>query len=130
MLLRTKLSPLPPQSTLIARPRLVHGLASGLRRKLTLVTAPAGYGKTTLVADWLSQHSFDSLGRASCWLSLDQFDNDPQWFARYLVAMIQTIDQQLGRTANDLLQTMPMSDGHAPSLVNLPRFDGHLHKPL
>jgi LuxR family maltose regulon positive regulatory protein len=66
-------------------------LAAGSRRKLTLVSAPAGYGKTTLVADWI-----DSSQAPAAWLSLDQADNDPIRFLTYVIGAMQRIDERIG----------------------------------
>jgi LuxR family maltose regulon positive regulatory protein len=88
-LLRTKLAIPPPRLGSISRPRLIeilnHGLARGAR--LSLVAAPAGYGKTTLVRDWIT-----GLDRRLAWLSLDEGDNDPARFFAYLAAALQTAD--------------------------------------
>src|SRR6202049_3349976 len=75
----------------VSRPRLLERLNEGLHRKLTLISAPAGFGKTTLV----------SCGGAGCdrqvaWLSLDEGENDPTRFLTYLVAALQTIAATLG----------------------------------
>ncbi len=59
---------------LVPRPRLVERLRRGLDAKLTLISAPAGFGKTTLLAEWLDAFSSDD--RSVAWLSLDQADND------------------------------------------------------
>ena len=70
----------------VIRPRLIERLNEGLHRNLTLISAPAGFGKTTLVSEWV-------LGceRPAAWLSLDEGDNDPTRFLTYLVAALQTI---------------------------------------
>ena len=82
-LLATKLHRPRPTSSLVARPRLIDRLDEGLRNghRLFLVVAPAGYGKTTLVADWLGR-----TGIPSAWLSLDEADNDPLRFFAYIMA--------------------------------------------
>jgi LuxR family maltose regulon positive regulatory protein len=74
-----------PQS--VPRPRLIERLERGLGGKLTLISAPAGYGKTTLMSEWISQSRIPF-----CWLSLDQNDNDLGRFLTYLVASLQSID--------------------------------------
>jgi LuxR family maltose regulon positive regulatory protein len=66
----TKLSPPPVRPRLVHRPRLIERLNQGLYRKLTVVSAPAGFGKTTLVSEWLSGQE-----RPVAWLSLDEGDN-------------------------------------------------------
>ena len=86
-------------------------LDSGLTRRLTLVSAMAGYGKTTLVADWLQQRlavANNPLPFAATWLSLDERDNDPARFLRYLVAAYQRIDPQIGCALMTQLQTPPL----------------------
>ena len=86
-LLQTKLYKPPVRPEWIPRPRLIERLDAGLSRTLTLVAAPAGFGKTTLVAAWL-----DRVQRPSAWLSLDEHDNDPARFLTYLVAALQKVD--------------------------------------
>lgn len=88
-LLQTKLYIPPVRPNLVPRLRLIKRLNAGLHRKLTLVSAPAGYGKTTLVSEWLR-----GTDRPCAWLSLDESDNDPARFLTYLVAALQTIDAQ------------------------------------
>ena len=85
-LIPTKLSIPPPRKNRVARPRLRDLLSAGIRRKLTLISAPAGFGKTTLIADWLT--GWD--GRA-VWLSLDKGDGDISTFLAYLVAALGPI---------------------------------------
>src|SRR5512136_2959714 len=85
-LLQTKLYIPPPRPELVSRPRLIERLNEGLRRKLTLISAPAGFGKTTLVSEWVA-----GCGRLIAWLSLDDGDNDPTRFLTYLVAALQTL---------------------------------------
>jgi LuxR family maltose regulon positive regulatory protein len=86
LLLRTKFYVPPIRSTQIARPRLADLIKAGLERSLILVSAPAGYGKTTLVSNWLKETKIPS-----AWLSLDGGDNDPIRFLQYLVAALQSI---------------------------------------
>jgi LuxR family maltose regulon positive regulatory protein len=74
-LLITKLYIPPPRLNAVNRPRLLARLHAGLHGKLTLISAPAGFGKTTLVSAWAA----DS-GRPVAWLSLDAGDNDPRAF--------------------------------------------------
>ncbi|MEJ2749699.1 MAG: hypothetical protein P8183_17600, partial [Anaerolineae bacterium] len=105
-----------PKPVFTPRPHLIERLNDGLARKLIVVSAPAGFGKTTLIADWgvrLPQ---------LCWLSLDQRDNDPERFLAYLIAALQTIQPVLGANALTMLATSP--PGAAPveavliSLIN------------
>lgn len=86
-LLPTKLYLPPMRADWVARPRLLERLGRNPQTKLVLVSAPAGYGKTTLVTAWLRQLE----GTAICWLSLDADDSDPQQFFRYLAAAIRPL---------------------------------------
>ena len=90
-LLATKLYIPPVRSERVPRPRLIERLDTGLRGKLTLVSAPAGYGKTTLVSDWIARSQVPA-----AWLSLDASDNDPVRFLTYLIAALQRIDERIG----------------------------------
>src|SRR6266516_4762708 len=84
----------------VNRPRLLERLNEGLHRKLTLISAPAGFGKTTLVSEWV-------LGceRPTAWLSLDEGENDPARFLAYLVAALQTIEPNIGEGVLGVLQS-------------------------
>jgi LuxR family maltose regulon positive regulatory protein len=88
-LLQTKLYIPPIRPELVPRSRLIERLNDGLQRKLTLVSAPAGFGKTTLVSDWLRH-----LDIPAAWFSLDEADNDPVRFLIYYVAALHTIEVQ------------------------------------
>jgi len=114
-LIRTKLHKPQVSPDLIPRPRLVKRLNHALDRKLTLVSAPAGYGKTTLLAQWL-----EGCDRPAGWLSLDERDNDLVVFLNYLVAAIQTVFPNACQTTLGLLQApqMPPLDYLATMLVN------------
>jgi LuxR family maltose regulon positive regulatory protein len=81
-------------STLIQREELLARLDGGLSRKLTLVSAPTGYGKTALVNHWITARKIPS-----AWLTLDEYDNDPVRFWTYLVTAIRTFDAGLGKAA-------------------------------
>ncbi len=87
-LLQTKLYIPSPRPELVARTRLIERLNRGLRsgRKLTLVSAPAGFGKTTLLSEWIA-----GCDRPVAWLSLDESDNDSVRFLSYLIGALQTI---------------------------------------
>jgi LuxR family maltose regulon positive regulatory protein len=86
--LATKFYIPPLRRKVVLRPRLVERLNEGLSagRKLTLISASAGFGKTTLVSEWV-----DGCGQPVAWLSLDEGDNDPTRFLTYLVAALQTL---------------------------------------
>jgi LuxR family transcriptional regulator, maltose regulon positive regulatory protein len=101
-LLATKLYMPRARPDLVARARLFARLDAGLPGMLTLVCAPAGFGKTTLLAEWLRR-----TGRPAAWLGLDAGDNDPAVFLRYLVAALQTLVPEVGATMLTLLQSPP-----------------------
>lgn len=106
-ILTTKIWAPTVRPNLVDRPRLMGRLNDNLDRKLTLISAPAGFGKTTLLAKWLSQQ------RAVAWFSLDEQDNDLTLFLNYLIAALQTVDEYLGETAIALLQSpAPPSPQH------------------
>lgn len=114
-LLRTKLFIPRPRSSLVSRPRLTDRLNAGLERKLTLVAAPAGFGKTTMLVEWVPQ----SL-RCVTWLSLDAGDNDPSRFWGYVISSLQQVHPELGASALALLQSRqaPPITAIIPSLLN------------
>ena len=99
-ILATKLYIPPPRPKVVLRPRLVERLDEGLHHKLTLISAPAGFGKTTLVSEWVA-----SCERATAWLSLDEGDNDLARFLAYLVAALQTIMADMGEGVLAVLQS-------------------------
>lgn len=84
----------------VPRPRLIDRLNAGTHGKLTLVSAPAGFGKTTLVAEWISSGNFQD-----AWLSLDDDDRDPVRFLAYFVAALQTIEPEIGADILKLLES-------------------------
>ena len=116
-LLATKLHvPRRPRS-LVARPRLSERLSRGAESALTLVSAPAGFGKTTLLAQWLAAAPAD--GRSVAWLSLDQRDNDPELFWTYLVGALKTAAQGAGASTLSLLQSpQPPAEAGLATLLN------------
>ncbi|MGD2026725.1 MAG: hypothetical protein PVI99_02830, partial [Anaerolineales bacterium] len=89
-LLTTKLFIPPSRPLLVHRARLIARLNQGLHRKLTLVSAPAGFGKTTLITDWLAS---DDAKKNIAWLSLDEGDNELSQFLTYLVAALNQLDE-------------------------------------
>ena len=99
-LLSTKLFTPPVRKNLVPRPRLIEQLNEGLDCKLTLISAPAGFGKTTLVSEWLADRK-----RPVAWLSLDEGDNDPARFISYLVKALQTIQTGIGEGLLAALQS-------------------------
>ena len=90
------------RSNLVARPRLMAILEKGLRGPLTLISAPAGSGKTTLMSEWRA-HTKNQIPVA--WLSLDSADNDPLRFLTYLTASIESASPNLTLPTVDLLQS-------------------------
>jgi LuxR family transcriptional regulator, maltose regulon positive regulatory protein len=99
-ILRTKLYVPQPPASVVHRPHLTARLNEGLDRKLTLISAPAGSGKTTLVSEWLA-----SCERPVAWLSLEEADSDPARFYSYIVAALQTINPDLGIGILNLLRS-------------------------
>jgi LuxR family transcriptional regulator, maltose regulon positive regulatory protein len=100
-LLRTKLFAPSSRTNQIARPRLLEQVSGGLDKALILVSAPAGYGKTSLISGWLRD-----IPIASAWLSLDEGDNDPARFLQYFVTAIQQIAPTPGQDLLNLLQAV------------------------
>ena len=92
--LATKLHLPQARSDLVHRLRLVQKLEDGLQagRKLSLISAPAGFGKTTLLAEWLEHRRDAAPGPPAAWVSLDEADNDPARFLAYLAAALRTLD--------------------------------------
>lgn len=112
-ILATKLYIPPPRPQLVDRPRLIERLNINLNRRLTLISAPAGFGKTTLISEWVTHG-----GRPTAWLSLDEGDNDPTRFVAYLVAALQTIAAGLGTGVLGALQA-PQPPALEAILTNL-----------
>ena len=98
--LATKLFLPPHRPKVVLRPRLTERLNEGLHHKLTLVSAPAGFGKTTLISEWIA-----GCERPSAWLSLDEGDNDLPRFLAYLVAALRTIAPTVGENLLAALQS-------------------------
>jgi LuxR family maltose regulon positive regulatory protein len=101
-ILATKLYVPPSRRRVVLRPRLVERLDEGLAAgsRLTLVSAPAGFGKTTLVGEWVA-----GCGRPAAWLSLDEGDSDPSRFLTYLIAALQTVASGVGEGVSTVLQS-------------------------
>ena len=100
-ILLTKLYKPAPRPDIVPRPRLVDRLNEGLKagRKLTLISAPAGFGKTSLVSEWIAHHK-----RPIAWLSLDEGDNELVRFLGYLIAALQTVERDVGNAAMEMIQ--------------------------
>ena len=101
-ILATKLYIPPPRSKIVLRPRLVEQLNKCLSSscRLMLISASAGFGKTTLVSEWCTD-----CGRPVAWLSLDERDNDPSRFLTYFIAALQTIKTEIGSGVLGALQS-------------------------
>jgi LuxR family maltose regulon positive regulatory protein len=114
-LLATKLYAPTLRAGLVPRLRLIERLTAGLACRLTLVSAPAGFGKTTLTAAWLH-----GAGRPYTWLSLDEADNDPARFTAYLLAALQKIDSNIGQVAQAMMQAPqpPPPEALVTGLIN------------
>jgi len=133
-LLTTKLYIPPARPNLVQRPRLVEQLNEGARlgRKLTLISAPAGFGKTTLVSEWIQSMRravapTAAMGSATprtavAWLSLDEGDNDPVRFLSYSIAALRTIEANIAKGALSTLHTSqpqpPPTEVVLTSLIN------------
>jgi LuxR family maltose regulon positive regulatory protein len=99
-ILSTKLYIPPPRPKVVHRPRLIERMNEGLHSKLTLISAPAGFGKTTLVSEWVAD-----CGQPVAWLSLDEGDNDLITFLTYFVTAFQVIAPEMGAGGLAALQS-------------------------
>ena len=104
LLVQTKLNPPPISQNLVLRQRLLDKLDMGLAHRLTLVTAPAGFGKSTLATHWASRSK-----APVAWLSLEQEDNDAVVFWSYFIQSLKSIHPQLGKQAQGFLSTSSSS---------------------
>ena len=111
--LRTKLYIPPLQSTWISRMRLLKRMDEGFERKLTLISAPAGFEKTTLLVEWIRQKKIPV-----AWFSVDKKDNDPVHFLIYVIAGLQTLEPDIGKAALTLSQS-PQPPPLESILINL-----------
>ena len=118
--LETKLYVPQPREGRVARPRLSERLDRGAGLKLVLVSAPAGFGKTTLLTEWLAGREATGGRGSAAWLSLDAGDNDPAHFWTYVIAGLRALVPSMGSTALDLLQTPESLPVHAvlTTLIN------------
>ncbi len=139
-ILATKLYVPPPRLQIVHRAHLIERLSVGLRqnqgfgRKLTLICAPAGFGKTTLISEWIQTFRQAAataspssarplslpIAHAVAWLSLDEKDNDPARFLTYLVAALQTVKAEFGAGVMAALQSpqSPTIDTLLTTLLN------------
>jgi LuxR family maltose regulon positive regulatory protein len=102
-LLETKLYIPKWRPGLVSRPRLIERMHQGIERKLTLISAPAGFGKTTLLAEWLAATPVSE--RDAGWVSLDQSDNDPAFFWAYFITALRKVRSDVGESALALLHS-------------------------
>lgn len=114
-LLATKMFIPPVRNGLVVRARLTQRFAHSQSRKLTLISAPAGFGKTTLSSYWLTQQT-----TSAAWVSLDKTDNDPVLFFSYILTALQQINAQIVQNGLDILHasTLPNYQTLIISLVN------------
>jgi LuxR family maltose regulon positive regulatory protein len=114
-MLLTKLHIPPAGNNIVHRSELYEKLNAGLSRKLILISAPAGFGKTTVVSDWIDQNKIPT-----AWFSLDKGDNDPAGFLGYIISGIQTLDSAFGEGALRLLNSpnSPSVESIAALLIN------------
>ena len=114
-ILATKLYLPPPRPEVVLRPRLIEHLNEGLNRRLALICAPAGFGKTTLLSEWLAAGE-----PPAAWLSLDEGDNDPTRFLAYLVAALRTVAPDIGEGVLGMLQSpqSPPTESILTALLN------------
>ena len=116
-ILATKLFIPPSPPKVVPRPRLMERLNQGLQHTpgFTLISAPAGFGKTTLISEWVA-----SSGLPAGWLSLDESDHDPANFLVYVISALQEVTPKLGAGVLDLLQSPqpPPAESVLPALLN------------
>ncbi|HEY9817032.1 MAG TPA: hypothetical protein V6D20_14715, partial [Candidatus Obscuribacterales bacterium] len=119
-ILATKLYIPLPRSKIVLRPHLIERLNQGLHHKLILISAPAGFGKTTLLSEWVQAMGLATPSIAVAWLSLDEEDKDLVRFLIYLVAALQTIAPNIGASVLDVLQSPqpPPVESILTTLVN------------
>jgi LuxR family maltose regulon positive regulatory protein len=120
-ILATKLYIPPPRPRVVHRPRLIERLNAGLQGRLTLISAPAGFGKTTLLSEWIADCS-----RPVAWLSLDEGDTQAARFLTYLVGALQTAFPNIGAGEMRALQSQqplavePILAGLVNEIAGLP----------
>ena len=115
-LLQTKLYiPRPRSGNFVSRARLIKRLNAGLQARLTLIAAPAGFGKTSLVSDWVRQ-----VDRPVVWLSLDEGDDELPRFLNYIITALQTVEAGFGQNALHALQSaqQPTTEALLTLLLN------------
>ena len=115
LILSTKLYIPPPSPKVVQRARLIERLDEGLHRKLTLICAPAGFGKSTLVSTWVA-----ACDQQVGWLSLDEGDNDLTRFLSYFIAALRTVAPNIGEGLLSMLQSPqpPPTESILTALLN------------
>ena len=118
-LLATKSCIPPIRPDLVPRSRVIGRLQSGTACPLILVCAPAGFGKTTLVVEWLHSKGAPLLSQVA-WLTLAEDENDPVRFLTYLLAAVQCINPAIGATMQAMIQSpqSPPSEALLTALIN------------
>ncbi|PSL41847.1 LuxR family maltose regulon positive regulatory protein [Planomicrobium soli] len=114
-IIKTKLYIPVPRPNSVQRPRLIEQLNAGLDRKLTLLAASAGFGKTALASEWVA-----GCGRPVAWLSLDEGDSDLLRFLAYFIAALQTMEEGFGAEVSESLKTqkLPPIESTLTALLN------------
>ncbi|MEN4010476.1 MAG: LuxR C-terminal-related transcriptional regulator [Bellilinea sp.] len=113
-LLKTKITIPPLPAGYVARPRLTEMIERGVRGPITLVCAPAGFGKTNLLIEWARS----TRSRVS-WLTFDRADNEHDYLYRYLIGALQTVEPHIGEEAIDIIQAAKGSSGITNSIANI-----------
>jgi LuxR family maltose regulon positive regulatory protein len=111
--LKTKICVPPLRPGWISRSRLDKRMDEGFERKLILLSAPAGFGKTTLLVEWIHQYKIPA-----AWFSIDKRDNDPQHFLAYVILGLQSLEAAIGEVALTMLRS-PQPPPIEPILINL-----------
>lgn len=111
---KTKIIPPSRRPQLLTRRRLLEFMYQALDKKLTLISAPAGYGKTSLLLDLIHDEGNDW---KNCWLALDELDQEPQRFASYFIASIAQQFPEFGKQSSDVLESMKSFDQNMERLL-------------
>ena len=114
-ILSTKLHIPQPRAGIVPCERLLEQFTSGLQRKFTLISAPAGFGKTTILSAWMAQCE-----RPVAWLSLDSTDSAPMRFLSHMIAALQAIEDTIGEGVVNALQSsqQPAMEDLLIALIN------------